>query len=137
MRCPSVGASFAAQQLLRPLKKKSVNPRVHRVCCLELRCATNNTPPFTATSSNYDSSTHYLRNHTQLMRNNLNITHEPACSAETGKQSFPSFVCNCQVYIARLQLLAAMVTEAKPAQSASNSLTVHLKDVPCSGWCPT
>jgi len=29
MRCPSVGASFAAQQLLRPLKKKSVNPRVY------------------------------------------------------------------------------------------------------------
>jgi len=29
MRCPSVGASFTAQQLLRPLKKKSVNPRVY------------------------------------------------------------------------------------------------------------
>lgn len=30
-----------------------------------------------------------------------------------------------------------MVTEAKPAQSTSNSLTVHFKDVPCAGWCPT
>ncbi|CAK9048830.1 unnamed protein product [Durusdinium trenchii] len=29
MRCPSLGAAFTAQQLLRPIKKKSVNPRVY------------------------------------------------------------------------------------------------------------
>lgn len=80
---------------------------------------------------------HSLLTYVQLTQNNLNIRHDPACSVETGKQSFPRFVRNCQVYIARLQLLAAMVTEAKPAQSASNSWTVHFKDVPCAGWCPT